>query len=160
MHKDYGIIFVTMYLVRKVSVEGTVFFRKSGGKVMRNTEKIVNFDNDLNMAGDYADIVEGAVENEYVEETVSQEDYAVTKRKSVAKALAIITGIVVTSGALFAIGSVIVGFIGTLLSFFGGAIVAIVSFIAAIIGFIALLAFIVIMTVVILVLLPFPIPII
>ena len=91
---------------------------------------------------------------------MDQTGTAVSRRKSVFKVLAIVTGIVVASGAIFTLGSVIIGFIGTLLSFFGGAIVAVSSFIVAMIGFIALLAFMVIMTVVILVLLPFPIPII
>ena len=127
---------------------------------MRNAEKIVNYDHDFNVAEGYADVVESGSKNEYMEETMDQTGTAVSRRKSVFKALAIVTGIVVASGAIFTLGSVIIGFIGTLLSFFGGAIVAVVSFIAAMIGFIALLAFIVIMTVVLLVLLPFPIPII
>ena len=127
---------------------------------MRNAEKIVNYDHGFNAAEGYADVVESGSENEYMEETMDQTGTAVSRRKSVFKALAIVTGIVVASGAIFTLGSVIIGFIGTLLSFFGGAIVAVVSFIVAMIGFIALLAFIVIMTVVLLVLLPFPIPII
>ena len=127
---------------------------------MRNAEKIVNYDHGFNVAEGYADVVESGSENEYMEETMDQTGTAVSRRKSVFKVLAIVTGIVVASGAIFTLGSVIIGFIGTLLSFFGGAIVAVSSFIVAMIGFIALLAFMVIMTVVILVLLPFPIPII